>query len=657
MQRTATLATLLVLIGWGSFASAQPDRIGQDAIWVRNAPGASVTIDGALDESEWGAAEAKPIVWNGDFEVPGDGQKVEGDPAIGEPTDPNDGTLRIFRDGNMVYMSLEVSDASIGGGRGLQNGNWWFDGMLMSIVDRSQRTETPEEQTNYFSNGATNSEWSYGWWVPSDTLPGGLPIPGVDPRAFGDYGVGFNGSIEDEPSNPGVWEWAYTIDGVANDDNNGMGSPTADAGYILEMALDLGAMGYDFDQDGGDRAPFNIALQDADYNWPFDESRFFVSRVWFQNQWLNNFNEGAAYLVGRSDVTVSSGAVPEFTEPEFVIPSGADSPAPTVDGALDEAMWGTFDPQFMIQYQASNDLMDMNPGVLAPYHFSWFRPDINGDGNAAEVLDPTVGRVSLFHRDDVLYVGLDTDDQAINGFSAEGGRDGLRVTIRSLDSLSSAGTLGKIQFEVSVDSMGMVRLGGYDGIDQDAVSAAVGLKGASTAADPSNVDEGYQIELAIDLVDALGYEPGLGDGQLWLGMNFFDGDALDVEANSYATRTWLTTERSEGGSIYGYLAPAEILSNEGGASTPGELQLLGNYPNPFAARTQIRYALPQAGEVSVAIFDLLGRRVAELEPGVQAEGPNAVTVDATALASGVYFYRVQLSDTEVEATGRMVVVK
>ncbi len=657
MNRIATLAFLLMLAGWGTSVLAQPNRIGQDAIWVRNAPGASVTLDGVLDEPEWGQAEAKPLVWNMDFNLPGDGQKIEGDPAIGSPLDPNDGIYRLFRVGNIVYMSMEVNDASIGGGRALQAGNFWFDGMLMSITDRSQRTEAPEEQANYFSNGATNSEWAYGWWVPSDTLDGGLPIPGIEPRAFGDYGVGFNGSINDEPAMPGVWDWAYSIDGVANDDNNGGGSPTPDTGYILEMSVDLGAMGYDFDQADGDRAPFNVALQDADYNWPFDESQFFVSRVWFQNQWLNNFNEGAAYMVGRPDVTVTSGAAPEFNEPEFTIPSGMTFAAPTVDGVMDEEVWSAFDPQFQIQYQASTELMDMNPGVLAPYHFSWFRPDINGDGNLAEVLDPTVGRVSLFHRDDVLYIGLDTDDQAINGFSAENGRDGLRVTLRSLDSLSSRGTLGGLQFEVSVDSSGAVRLGGFAADAGDAVSAAVGLKGGSTAADPNDVDEGYQIELAIDLVDALGYPAGLGDGQLWLGLNFFDGDALDVEANSYAMRTWILAERADGGSLYGYLSPNAPVANEDGSATPGTLELLGNYPNPFDARTQIRYVLPQSGEVSVAIYDLLGRRVAEVEPGIQSVGANAVTVDATDLASGVYFYRVQLEDAQVGVTGRMVVVK
>ena len=663
MKRIATLALFLALAGWGAEAYAQPDRIGQDVVWVRDAGGATLTLDGLLDEAAWDNAETISLVWNGDHPAPGGGQKIEGNPALAEPLDPNDGTIYFLRQGNVLWLGAVVNDASIGGGRGLQAGNWNFDGLLLSIIDRSQRGEPPYTDPNYFANGATNSEWAYGWWHPADTTDTGQPVPGIEPRAFGDYGVGFDGSINDEPSMPGVWDWATTVtgSGVANDDTNGTGSPAEDEGYVMEMTIDLGALGYDFTS-GIERVPFNVALQDADYGWPFDEDRFFVSRVWFQNQWMNNFNEGAAYLVGSPDVTTTSGAASSFAEPEFTVLNRDDVAAPTVDGSLDEEAWGEVAPQFRLQYQADpDDLDDWLPGPLAPYHVSWFRPDLNGDSPNPEVVDPTVGRFTLISHGDVLYIGLDTDDQAINGQSAEGGRDGFRITLRSLDSLSASDNLGKIQFEFSVDSSGAIRYGGYALELQDtnpgAVTAAVGLKGASTAADPFDVDEGYQIEAAIDLVEALGYPVGLGDRQLWLGLNFFDGDALDVPDNSTATRTWLLAERDQGASLYGYLEPAGGVANEDGAGVPGDLALLGNYPNPFAATTTLRYALPQSGTVSVAVYDVLGRRVALVEPGVQPAGPNAVTLDAEGLATGVYLYRVQLDGTQASAAGRLMVLK
>ncbi len=656
-------AILVLYFCWSSMeVVAQPVRNGEDIIWARDVEGEEMTVDGVLDEEAWDQAEQIVLQWNNVLARPGSGQRVELDPVLAEPLDGNDGTLRVLRDDNLLFMSLEVNDKSIGGGRGLQAGNFAFDGFLASFIDRSRRPE------DYSEFGSINTQFGpfqvaeiiYGWWHPADTTDTGEPVPGIMPRAFGEgiYAQGFGDPVA-PPPNPMLFDYATTVDGVANDDTNGTGSPTDDTGYVMEWSFNLDSLGYDMSSAEGDALPFNLGLIDADYRWPFDEDQQFVSRVWWQNQWANNFNEGIAYIYGRSDVTTSSGAAPEVREAEFVVPNVGDETL-TVDGQLDEAAWTEMDPQFQLQYQPSIELLDQLPGVVAPYYVNFFRPDINGDDPDPKVLDPTIGRIKLLNQGNTLYLGLDTDDQAINGQGVENGRDGIRFTIRSLDSLTTTGTLGKIQFDFSVDSTGAIRYGNYAAELQEdapgAVTAAVFIKGAGTAADPSDVDEGYQIEMAIDLQQALGYPSGLGERQLWLGVNYFDGDALDVPDNSYAMRTWLLAERADNAGLYGYLAPADMVANEGDA-VPGELRLLGNYPNPFDARTQIQYVLPQAGEVSVAVYDLLGRRVAVVEPGLQAEGANAATVDAADLASGVYFYRVQLEGAPVSVTGRMVVVK
>nr|HQV33573.1 T9SS type A sorting domain-containing protein [Calditrichia bacterium] len=71
-----------------------------------------------------------------------------------------------------------------------------------------------------------------------------------------------------------------------------------------------------------------------------------------------------------------------------------------------------------------------------------------------------------------------------------------------------------------------------------------------------------------------------------------------------------------------------------------------NYPNPFNGETEIRYNLPKAGPVELAIYDLLGRRVVELVDREQIGGPHRVVwngQDAAGrpVASGVYFYRLR----------------
>ena len=72
---------------------------------------------------------------------------------------------------------------------------------------------------------------------------------------------------------------------------------------------------------------------------------------------------------------------------------------------------------------------------------------------------------------------------------------------------------------------------------------------------------------------------------------------------------------------------------------PRNFSLDQNYPNPFNPSTQIRYTLPQSfkGNVSLIIFDVLGKKVATLVDGVQSEGQFSATWDASSSASGVYF--------------------
>ena len=62
-----------------------------------------------------------------------------------------------------------------------------------------------------------------------------------------------------------------------------------------------------------------------------------------------------------------------------------------------------------------------------------------------------------------------------------------------------------------------------------------------------------------------------------------------------------------------------------------------NYPNPFNPSTRINFDLPFAGQVSLIVYDITGRKVAELAGGYNERGHHSVTWNASNQASGVYF--------------------
>lgn len=82
---------------------------------------------------------------------------------------------------------------------------------------------------------------------------------------------------------------------------------------------------------------------------------------------------------------------------------------------------------------------------------------------------------------------------------------------------------------------------------------------------------------------------------------------------------------------------------------------LSSHPNPFHGSTSFRYALPAAAEVDLAVFDVHGRRVAQLVDESRAAGFHEISWKAEGLASGTYFAR--LSTGAVTKSQRLLLVK
>ncbi len=79
---------------------------------------------------------------------------------------------------------------------------------------------------------------------------------------------------------------------------------------------------------------------------------------------------------------------------------------------------------------------------------------------------------------------------------------------------------------------------------------------------------------------------------------------------------------------------------------PSALILDQNFPNPFNPTTTIKYDLPTDSPVRLKVYDILGREVLSLVDGVETAGRHEVTLNASDLSSGVYFYRLKARQKE-----------
>lgn len=101
----------------------------------------------------------------------------------------------------------------------------------------------------------------------------------------------------------------------------------------------------------------------------------------------------------------------------------------------------------------------------------------------------------------------------------------------------------------------------------------------------------------------------------------------------------------------------EIVTGTGNntAVVPSEYKLSQNYPNPFNPTTIIEYQIPKESSVLVRVYDFTGREVQTLVNEVKKAGSYSVEFNASALSSGVYFYKLETDG--FTSTKKMTVIK
>ena len=88
----------------------------------------------------------------------------------------------------------------------------------------------------------------------------------------------------------------------------------------------------------------------------------------------------------------------------------------------------------------------------------------------------------------------------------------------------------------------------------------------------------------------------------------------------------------------------DVENFSGEITKPQNFQLAQNYPNPFNPETQISYSIAKAGLVKLAVYNVLGQKVADLVDEYKAANSYKVTLDASNLTSGIYLYRLEVGN-------------
>ncbi len=603
----AIAATALLAAG-----AAHAER--KDAIWARSTNGASITLDGNLNEPAWALAESTVIRFGIDSGVPGSGWKIE---SGATPIDPTHATLKFLTVGNQLYLGAFVRDNSIGGSEIFNR----FDGLLMNLK-------------NHASTGAPkpNSEYLYGWWYESQF---GTPPIGQGPAFKGLWAEEPVGSPR-TPEQIAAWDAVTRVLGTANSDT------LLDTGYIMEMRFDLGVMGYDITQPGGDIIEWTGSIYDCDWRWPNDPPKFSANRVWWQDPWGNAAWYGEVRIHARPGVTVASGTVPVIG-PELILPNAGALAAPVIDGNLGDAVWAQA-PQITLRY--GDDALRASYGGVAAHRSGQYQPTVNG--GLAAIIDPGEVRVKYVVKNDWLYFGFDVDDQVVQNLVEVGREDGLAVFLNeNVLRGSDRQLLGRtLSFQVS--ATGTALAGNYLPYLRDSLAGAqvALLLKPGTTLDTLGLspDVGYTAELGVDLTK-LGYPAGLGDGIVHLGMIYNDGDSFTPWTDSYATRTWYMREREATCCpVWAYADPTAVVAvGDPPPGAPGAYTILGASPNPVRSNATVRIQLAQASRLLLETYDVTGRKLMEHNLGVRAAGEGHIVVPR-AEGPGLVLYRLRVTD-------------
>ena len=130
---------------------------------------------------------------------------------------------------------------------------------------------------------------------------------------------------------------------------------------------------------------------------------------------------------------------------------------------------------------------------------------------------------------------------------------------------------------------------------------------------------------------------------------------LDNENPNDFNHTFILSDNSPSITLWNNWADITTDVKEINDLVPVAFELGQNYPNPFNPSTTIKFSVPEAGLVTLRVFNLLGQEVATLLNSEKTAGVYEASFDASALSSGIYFYT--LDSKNFTSTKKMVLLK
>ncbi|MFH1195352.1 MAG: T9SS type A sorting domain-containing protein, partial [bacterium] len=170
----------------------------------------------------------------------------------------------------------------------------------------------------------------------------------------------------------------------------------------------------------------------------------------------------------------------------------------------------------------------------------------------------------------------------------------------------------------------------------------------------SEDDFGYNVEARIPL-ESLGITPTVGE-LIGLEIQQDDNDGADRE---HINKWWLEVG-DDSWQVPGHWGTAIlggelVVDVENPEVVPVTFNLAQNYPNPFNPSTKITYTVSEPGMVNLTVYNIFGEQVAVLVNDVKGVGEYSTQFNATNLASGVYFYRLEAGN--VSLVKKMMLLK